>query len=56
MKQRTDLYIKAQRRVYEQVPVIPTVYPMYFTAVNDKVKGFLPSPLSDLDFRGVSVP
>jgi dipeptide transport system substrate-binding protein len=42
--------------VADEVPLIPTVYPQYFTAVNQKVRGFQSSPFADLDFRGVSVP
>jgi dipeptide transport system substrate-binding protein len=53
--QRTVLYRRAQRMVYDEVPLIPTVYPQYFTAVNRKVKGFKAGPLADLDFRGVSI-
>ena len=52
---RTELYRKAQQIVYDEIPLIPTVYPEYFTAVNRKVKGFVAGPLADLDFRGVSV-
>ena len=52
---RVELYKKAQRILYDEVPQIPTVYPDYFTAVNKRVKGFIASPLADLDFRGVSL-
>lgn len=52
---RIELYKKAQRILYDEVPQIPTVYPEYFTVVNKKVKGFIAGPLADLDFRGVSV-
>ena len=52
---RTKLYRDAQRIVFDAVPVIPTVYPPYYTAVSPRVKGFVASPLSDLDFRGVKV-
>jgi dipeptide transport system substrate-binding protein len=52
---RIDLYKKAQKILYDEVPQIPTVYPEYFTAVNKRVKGFIAGPLADLDFRGVSV-
>jgi len=54
--QRSLLYGQAQRMVAEEVPLIPTVYPQYFTAVNQKVRGFRSSPFVDLDFRGVSLP
>jgi dipeptide transport system substrate-binding protein len=53
--QRIALYAKAQRMVDDDVALIPTVYPQYFIAVNRKVKGFIRSPTTDLDFRGVSV-
>ncbi|HEU4458299.1 MAG TPA: ABC transporter substrate-binding protein [Methylibium sp.] len=53
--ERAALYRRAQRIVFDAVPVIPTVYPHYYTAVSAKVKGFVPGPLSDLDFRGVSL-
>jgi dipeptide transport system substrate-binding protein len=52
---RIELYKKAQRILYDEVPQIPTVYPEYFTVVNKKVKGFVAGPLADLDFRGVTV-
>ncbi|HEU4458300.1 MAG TPA: ABC transporter substrate-binding protein [Methylibium sp.] len=52
---RIELYKKAQRILYDEVPLIPTVYPEYFTVVNKRVKGFVAGPLADLDFRGVSV-
>jgi dipeptide transport system substrate-binding protein len=52
---RTALYRQAQRLIYDQVPLIPTVYPQYFTAVNARVQGFVASPFADLDFRGVGL-
>jgi dipeptide transport system substrate-binding protein len=54
--ERAKLYQLAQRMIYDEVPLIPTVYPQFFTAVNQKVKGFQSSPFSDLDFRGVALP
>jgi len=53
--QRIALYRKAQKMLYEELPLIPTVYPMYFIAVNKRVKGFVNSPRADLEFRGVSL-
>ena len=52
---RTELYRRAQRILYDELPLIPTVYPMFFIAVNQRVKGFVNSPNASLDFRGVSV-
>ena len=54
-KQRTELYVKAQRVVYDDVGTIPAVYPVYMTAVNKKVKGFLQNPFANNDFRHVSL-
>jgi len=53
-ERRKTLYAQAQRTIAEQVPVIPTVYPYVFNAVNRKVDGFLPSPLAELNLRGLS--
>jgi dipeptide transport system substrate-binding protein len=53
--QRITLYRQAQKILYDELPLIPTVYPMYFIAVNKRVKGFVNSPRADLDFRGVSL-
>lgn len=52
---RSELYKKAQKIVYDEVALIPTVYPQYFTAVNRKVRNFKQSPLAVLDFRGVGL-
>ena len=53
---RTELYVKAQRIIHEEVPLIPSVYPENFVAVHEKVRGFVPNPRADLDLRGVSLP
>jgi dipeptide transport system substrate-binding protein len=53
--QRTALYQQAQKILFDQLPLIPTVYPYEFIAVNQRVKGFIDSPDASLDFRGVSV-
>lgn len=53
--QRVELYRKAQRWVFDEVPLIPTVYPRVFTALHESVRGFIGSPFADLDFRNVSV-
>ena len=55
IKQRTELYVKAQRVVYDEVPVIPMVSPVDMTALNKRVQGFTPSPFGNSDFRNVSV-
>ncbi len=54
-KKRTELYRKAQRVLYDEVGVIPMVYPVYMTALNKRVQGFVPSPFANDDFRGVSL-
>jgi dipeptide transport system substrate-binding protein len=53
--QRTALYKQVQKILFDQLPLIPTVYPYEFIAVNKRVKGFINSPDASLDFRGVSV-
>lgn len=54
-KKRTELYRKAQKLVYDDVALIPTVYPVNMTALNKKVSGYVASPFSWNDFRNVSV-
>jgi dipeptide transport system substrate-binding protein len=55
VKKRTELYVKAQRLLYDEVGAIPTVYPVYMTAVNKRAKGYVPNPFANNDFRTVSV-
>ncbi|HSI60193.1 MAG TPA: ABC transporter substrate-binding protein [Ideonella sp.] len=55
LKRRTELYTQAQRLLYDEVGVIPAVYPVYMTAVNRRVLGFVPDPFTNNDFRGVSL-
>ena len=52
---RTALYTQAQRLVYDEVPVIPLVYPVVMTALNKRVSGYVASPFNNLDFRAVVV-
>ena len=54
-KRRTELYMKAQRLLYDEVGLIPAVYPVYMTAVNKRVRGYVPNPFANNDFRAVSV-
>lgn len=54
-KKRTELYTRAQRVLYDEVGTIPTVYPIYMTAVNQRVQGFVPNPFTHNDFRSVSL-
>ena len=53
--QRTALYKQAQRLLYDEVGLIPTVYPAYMTAINKRAKGFVTNPFANNDFRTVSV-
>lgn len=52
---RTALYQQAQRLLHDEMGVIPLVYPVYMTAVNRRVKGFIPDPFTNNDFRTVSL-
>lgn len=54
-KKRTELYTRAQKMIYDEVALIPTVYPVYMTALNKRVEGFVPNPFTHNDFRAVSV-
>jgi dipeptide transport system substrate-binding protein len=54
-KKRTELYVKAQKLMYDEVGMIPMVYPVLMTAVNKRVSGYLPNPFANNDFRSVSV-
>jgi len=54
-KKRTELYVKAQKLVYDEVGTIPTVYPIYMTAVNKRVSGYIPDPFTHNDFRHVTL-
>ncbi len=55
MAQRTELYIKAQRIVYDEVPVIPLLYPESALVLNKRVSGVVPNPMGNADFRDASV-
>ena len=52
---RIELYAKAQKIAYDDVALIPGVYPVYMTAVNQRVSGYVPDPFAHNDFRAVSV-
>ncbi|RZT93883.1 ABC transporter substrate-binding protein [Rivibacter subsaxonicus] len=52
---RSELYRQAQRKVHEEVPVIPLTYPVELTGLNKRVGGFVPSPFANMDFRAVSL-
>jgi len=54
-KKRAELYVKAQKLVYDEAAAIPTVYPVNMTAINKRVEGFVPNPFTHNDFRAVSV-
>ncbi|HET7795988.1 MAG TPA: ABC transporter substrate-binding protein [Rhizobacter sp.] len=54
-KKRAEIYVKAQRLAYDEVAVIPTVYPVNMVALNKRVQGFVPDPFTHSDFRAVSV-
>jgi dipeptide transport system substrate-binding protein len=55
VKKRTELYVKAQKLVHDEVAAIATVYPVNMTALNKRVHGFVPDPFTHNDFRAVSV-
>jgi dipeptide transport system substrate-binding protein len=53
--QRIDLYKQAQRVLYDEVGLIPLLYPGQTTAVSKRVQGYVPSPFGLHDFRTVSL-
>ena len=52
-RERSALYLRAQRLVYDEAAVIALLYPEQLTAVSRRVSGFVPSPLASHDFREV---
>ena len=54
-KKRTELYVKAQKLLFDEVGMIPMVYPVNMTAINKRVSGYVPNPFANNDFRAVSV-
>ena len=45
---REELYVKAQRKVYEEIINIPLYHYIETRGLNDRVQGFLISPLSEM--------
>lgn len=52
---RAGYYEAVQRRVHEQAPIAPLFHGMQLVAFDRSVKGFVLSPLGDLDLGGVDV-
>jgi len=55
LKQRTELYHRAQRMIYEEAPVIPLVSPVIMMGLNKRVQGYVANPFGNSDFRGVGL-
>lgn len=55
LAKRTVLYRKAQKMIYDEVPVIPLIYPVRTFVISKRVTGYLASPMQLHDFRAVSV-
>jgi dipeptide transport system substrate-binding protein len=55
LKQRTELYRKVQRMVFDEVPAISLVESVTDNVLSKRVQGFVPSPLGVADFRNVSL-
>ncbi|RZT93884.1 ABC transporter substrate-binding protein [Rivibacter subsaxonicus] len=52
-RHRSALYVKAQRIVFDEVALIPTVHAQLVTALNRRVQGFGPNPFGTVDLRGL---
>ncbi|CAN5233543.1 ABC transporter substrate-binding protein [soil metagenome] len=55
MGKRTALYQQAQKIVYDDVAVIPLIYPVRTTVVSKRLSGYEPNPMDFHDFRNSSV-
>ena len=55
IKKRTELYVRAQRLLYDEVGLIPMVHRPQLTAVHKRVRGFAPTPFGGRDFRAVTI-
>ena len=55
IKKRSEIYVKAQRLLYDEVGIIPMVHRPLLTAVHKRVRGFVQTPFGGRDFRGVSL-
>ena len=55
MVQRTAIYQRAQKRVFDEVALIPMVHRPQLTAVHKRVRGFVQTPFGGRDFRAVSL-
>ncbi len=54
-KKRTEIYQRAQKRVFDEVAMIPMVHRPELTAVHKRVRGVVQTPFGGRDFRGASV-
>ena len=54
-KKRTEIYMRAQRRIFDEVAMIPMVHRPQLTAVHKRVRGFVQTPFGGRDYRGVSL-
>jgi dipeptide transport system substrate-binding protein len=55
IKKRSEIYVRAQRMVYDEVAMIPMVHRPELSAVHKRVRGFVQTPFGGRDFRGVSL-
>ena len=49
------MLFRSQPVLYDEVDMVPLVYPVYLNAANKRVKGFVPSPFALNDFRKVRI-
>jgi dipeptide transport system substrate-binding protein len=53
--ERTAIYKRAQRLLYDEAVVLPLTYAKQVVVYDKRVHGFVPSPFGNADFRSVSV-
>lgn len=54
-RQRSAIYTKAQRIVFDEVAVMPTLNSPLVTTVHQRVHGFTANPFGTIDLRGVRI-
>lgn len=51
LKERTDLYVQAQRMIHTETALIPLANKLQLFAVHQRAKGFIATPFGGSDFR-----
>jgi len=52
---RSALYVKAQKLIHDEIPLIPVAYPLVLNAVDKRVRGMNATPFGLNDYRAAQV-